>query len=258
MNRTHLVIPDSHATPEENNDRFIWLGKLIVDLKPDVIVNLGDQADMASLCNHDLGMRSAEGRRYNDDINANIDANVKMFGEIYMHNEKQRSDKKKLYKPETYMCLGNHEDRINRLTNEQANLFGTIKIEDLGNEIYWDVVSPYKTPIVVDGIQYCHVFTKGLMDRPIGGVNAARSILIEKGVSCISGHSHVRNMAEHTRGDGKRISSLVGGNYTDFHMDYAGNANALWWSGVIILRNVADGAFDHEWVSIKTIKDRYK
>ena len=47
---THLIIPDGHTHPDYNNDRFTWLGKLIVDLQPEVVVNIGDMADMASLC----------------------------------------------------------------------------------------------------------------------------------------------------------------------------------------------------------------
>ena len=67
---THLVIPDQHAHPDNNNDRFEWLGKLIVDLKPDVVINLGDMADMPSLCTYDKGTKGFEGRRYKQDVNS--------------------------------------------------------------------------------------------------------------------------------------------------------------------------------------------
>jgi predicted MPP superfamily phosphohydrolase len=45
MGKTHLIIPDPHAHPDFNNDRAVWLGELIKDLKPDVVVNLGDMWD---------------------------------------------------------------------------------------------------------------------------------------------------------------------------------------------------------------------
>ena len=32
--KVHLVVPDSHAHPDYNNDRADWLGQLIADLKP--------------------------------------------------------------------------------------------------------------------------------------------------------------------------------------------------------------------------------
>ena len=47
--KVHLCTPDVHAHPDFNNDRADWLGKLILDLKPDVVVNIGDAADPTSL-----------------------------------------------------------------------------------------------------------------------------------------------------------------------------------------------------------------
>ena len=86
---THLVIPDQHAHPDYNNDRFEWLGKLIVDLKPDTVINLGDMADMPSLCTYDKGTKGFEGRRYKKDIEAALDAQERMFTPI------QKAKKKK-------------------------------------------------------------------------------------------------------------------------------------------------------------------
>jgi hypothetical protein len=257
MSRTHLVIPDSHAHPDFNNDRFEWLGKLIVDLQPDVVVNLGDRADMASLCSYDKGTKGFEGRRYNLDIEANKDANARLFGVIDEYNKQQRQNKKRQYRPETYFCMGNHEHRINRAIEEDAILDGTISLRDLGNEDYYDVVADFLSPVVVDGVTYQHYFTSGVMNRSIAGEHPAYSCLVKKHVSCISGHSHMRDFAEQVRGDGKRIMSLVAGVYQDYHADYAGPANEMWWSGVVILRNVEDGEFEHEWVSIKTLKEKY-
>lgn len=253
MSRVHLVIPDSHAHPDFNNDRFTWLGKLAVDLQPDVIVNLGDQADMASLCSYDKGMLSSEGRRYEKDIEANKDANAKLFGEIDKYNKWRRVK----YKPETYFCLGNHEERIDRAVQQNPELEGKLKMSDLGNEDYYDVVAPFLDPIEVDGVYYAHYFTSGVMNRPIAGEHPAYQCIAKKHVSCVSGHSHLRDFAERTTADGRRLMSLVGGVYQDYHADYAGEANKMWWSGVLILRNVENGQFNHEWLSIETIKEKY-
>ena len=35
-----LIIPDAHAEPNYDNDRFTWLGNLIFEEKPDVVVCL--------------------------------------------------------------------------------------------------------------------------------------------------------------------------------------------------------------------------
>ena len=44
-----LIIPDPHANPDYDNDRFKALGKFIMHEKPEVIVWLGDMADLPSL-----------------------------------------------------------------------------------------------------------------------------------------------------------------------------------------------------------------
>jgi 3',5'-cyclic AMP phosphodiesterase CpdA len=48
MSKVHLIIPDQHAHPEYLNKRADYVGQLIKDLKPDVVINLGDAADIAS------------------------------------------------------------------------------------------------------------------------------------------------------------------------------------------------------------------
>jgi hypothetical protein len=58
MSKTYLVVPDQHAHPDHNNDRADYLGKFIKDLKPHVVVNIGDAADLASLSTFDKGKHS--------------------------------------------------------------------------------------------------------------------------------------------------------------------------------------------------------
>ena len=82
MSKTHLIIPDSHAHPDYNNNRYDWIGKLILDLKPDVLINIGDTADMPSLSAYDKGKASFHGRNYEKDINAHLDAQERMWGPI--------------------------------------------------------------------------------------------------------------------------------------------------------------------------------
>ena len=131
MSKTHLIIPDSHAHPDHNNDRFEWLGKLIMDVKPDVVVNIGDMADMPSLSTYDRGTKGFEGRRYKKDVDSVLDAQERMFEPI-------KKAKKK--KPRFVMCEGNHENRINRAVSSDPILDGTISVADLGYTKYgWEV-----------------------------------------------------------------------------------------------------------------------
>lgn len=251
---THLVIPDSHANPDFNNNRFTWLGKLIVDVKPDVVIDMGDMADMQSLCSYDKGTQKAEGRRYIDDINSYIDANGRIFDEIRAYNKK---NKKKAYKPRMVKLRGNHEHRIIRAADKDPTLFGKISYDDLRDKQFGWEVHEFLEPVVIDGVAYCHYFTSGVLGKPIGGINPARSLLNKGSISATQGHVHTFDYAESTRFDGQKIQGLVCGCYVDYHADYAGQANNMWRSGIVIKRGVKDGVYDLEWISIERMEQLY-
>ena len=65
-----FVLPDCQVKPGTDITHIINAGKYAVDKKPDVIVCLGDFADMPSLSSYDVGKKSFEGRRYINDIKA--------------------------------------------------------------------------------------------------------------------------------------------------------------------------------------------
>lgn len=258
--RLHLIIPDSHASPSHNNNRFDLLSKLILDKRPDVVVNIGDMADMSSLCSYDFGKKQFEGRRYKNDIEAMRDALQRVHQPIQEYNKGQRANKKAQYKPEWHFCIGNHEQRISRVSESQPNLDGVVSLEDLGLKEYGYKVHPFLTPVNIDGVTYSHYFTSGVMGRPVGGEHPAHALITKKLTSCVMGHTHTRDFCERTDANGKRIQSLVVGCYldTDQHEDYAGEANKLWWRGVVLLHDVNDGMFEPEWISMKMLKERYK
>ena len=77
-----LIIGDPHAHPDYDNNRFTALGKFIAKEKPQVIVCIGDMADMPSLSSYDKGTKGFEGRRYSKDVKAVIDAQEKLFAPI--------------------------------------------------------------------------------------------------------------------------------------------------------------------------------
>ncbi len=259
MSKSILVIPDAHASPHFHNERFDILGKFIVDRKPDVIVNIGDFGDMPSLCSYDKGKKSFEGRRYKDDVAAVVDAQKRMFAPMAEYNLQQRKNAKKQYKPRLILTLGNHENRINRVAEMQAELEGTISVADLKyKEFGWDVI-PYTSPIVINGVAFCHHFSSGIMGRPISGEHPGYSLITKMYQSCVAGHSHIRDFCERTSADGRRLLGLIVGCYLDVdqHEDYAGEANKMWWKGLVMLHDVADGEFEPEFVNIKQLRKLY-
>ena len=249
----HLIIPDAHSHPSFHNNRFTWLGRMVADVKPDVVVCIGDWVDMPSLCSYDKGTSGYEGRRYKDDIASGIDAQEKFFAPI-------RETKKKM--PKFYMLEGNHEHRITRaIESDAAHLEGIISLDDLRYTAFgWEFI-PYNgtTPgiFVIDGIAYAHYFTSGIMGRPIGGLHPAYQLLAKQYQSCTQGHTHTTDYCIRTNAEGRDVQGLVVGCYQDYFADWAGEANTLWWSGVIVKRQVDRGSYDPEWVSMKAIKKEY-
>ena len=70
MPNTAIVFTCAHVDPEISNERFDLLGKLIYDLRPDYVVDLGDGAYMKSLNRYDTRYPQAiVSQHYENDIN---------------------------------------------------------------------------------------------------------------------------------------------------------------------------------------------
>ena len=242
---THLVIGDPHCNPKASNDRFLWAGKLARDLKPDTIICMGDFSSMDSLSSYDKGKKSFEGRRYKKDIDHAHDALEKFNKGL----NGRRSRK--------VMLLGNHEDRIDRIIDETPELDGTISTKDLKfKEFGWEVFA-YQEPVAIDGVHYCHNYPTGIMGKPISGDNIARSLLLKNKVSSTVGHCHLFDYSMCTIPSGRKVLGLSAGCYLHHKEDYARNTQRLWWSGLIVKRNVRQGEYDIETIEYNTVKRRY-
>ena len=248
----HLVLPDGHATPGQSNRRAEWVGKLILDIKPDVVIDIGDTADMASLCSYDRGHKSFQGRTYAKDIEAHNDFQDRLWSTVRKAKRKQ---------PRRVRLIGNHDQRIERAIELSPELEGAISLSDLQLNHYYQEVINYEgsTPgtISIDGITYAHYLTSGVAGRPISGEHLAHSLLTKKFTSCTVGHNHVLSFETRVSGNRKRIMGLCAGVYQEHFSNFAGEANHLWWRGVIVKRNVEDGCYDPEFISINRLKKIY-
>lgn len=254
--RDHLIIPDSHAKPGVSNERFEWLGHLLLDRQPSVVVDIGDSADMPSLCKYDIGTMRAEGRRYADDVRAYHDAMKKLFKPIIKYNNTHTKWKKKTYRPQLVKCRGNHEQRIIRAADEDPKLYGHLDIRDLKEEEFgWDVYDFLK-PACIDNIAYQHYFTSGVMGRPIGGVNHARTLVLKNYMSCVQGHSHMRDFWEDCDAVGRKLFGLVVGCFFGHDEAYT-TENRRFWRGLVHLHGVQDGQGEPEFLSYQEVKRQY-
>lgn len=203
---THCVIPDVQIRDGDDTKFLSRIGQYIVDKKPDVVIQIGDFADMPSLSSYDVGKKSFEGRRYIKDIDAATEAMKALLGPIKDYNNKAKKNKEKLYKPKLVLTLGNHEQRIIRAVENDPKLEGLISVNDLPYED-WEVI-PYLEIKNIDGINYSHFFTSGVMGRPISN---AKLLLQKKHQSCVQGHVQTLDIATDYRADGTPIIGLFAG-----------------------------------------------
>lgn len=252
---THLVIPDQHAHPLFDNDRADWIGKLILELKPDVVINMGDAADMNSLSKFDKGTGPFYTPSYAADMESHLNFQDRMWTPM-------KRSKKRM--PFSVVLEGNHEHRVKRVITEHPHLAGSkfgLSFKDFDFDSYYHQVVEYEggNPgiIELDGIQYSHFFISGVMGRAIGGEHHAASLIDKNYVSSTCAHSHTVDWAVRSASGGKKIMGLVAGCYQDYRSTWAGVVNNLWWSGVVIKRNVEEGCYDPQFVSIEALRKEY-
>jgi len=242
---THLIIGDPHCTPKATNDRFLWAGRVAADIKATHVICMGDFCSVDSLCSYDKAKLSFEGRRFKKDIEHTQDALIKFNRGLGKH------------RPRKIMILGNHEDRIDRVVQDNPELEGTLSISNLQYERYgWQQV-PYKKGKVISGVYYTHHLASGITGRPISGENVARTILTKHKVSATVGHCHLLDHAVSTLPSGKKLYALSAGCYLNHEEAYAKETQHLWWSGLVIKHNVKDGEYDLETMEYKRVKQLY-
>jgi hypothetical protein len=246
------VLPDVQAKPGNDFSFLTAIGRYIVDKKPDVIVCIGDFADMHSLSSYDVGKKSFEGRSYQKDIEAARDAMDALLIPMYEYNKAAKKGKHKQYKPRMVLTLGNHCDRINRAINEDRKLDGLISVDDLPYQD-WEVI-PFLEVITIDGIAYSHYFTSGAMGRPI---SSAAALLSKKHMSCFAGHQQGRQIAYGMRADGSEMTAIICGSCYLHNEDYLGAQGNNHFRGCYMLYDVRNGRFDELPLTLKYLMNKY-
>jgi hypothetical protein len=249
----HLFIPDVQAKDGIPIDHLTHIGKYIVEKKPEVIVCIGDFADMPSLSSYDKGTKSFEGRRYKKDIVAARKAMDLLLAPLKEYNAHQKILKQKQYKPRMVMTLGNHEQRIERAVNLQPELDGILGYHDLPYED-WEVID-YLTPVFIDGIQYIHFNPGPMTGKPRPG--RAWSQLEKLGTSFVVGHSQVLDVATRFLPNGQQQWGIVAGACYQHDEEYKGPIGNHHWRGIIMLHRVIAGSFDPCFISLDYLRDKY-
>jgi hypothetical protein len=250
----HMVIPDTQVKPNGTVEHLRWAGQYAVDKKPDVIIHLGDHWDMPSLSVYDVGKKSFEGRRYNDDIQAGIEGMKAFLQPIREEQQRLRINKKKRWTPKLIFILGNHEQRIERAVEADAKLEGLIGYPDLRLAQFGWEVHDFLAPVVVDGICYSHYFTSGVMGRP---VSSAKLMIQKKMMSCVMGHVQDREIAYARKADGSPVTGLFAGIFYQHDEDYLTPQTNGSWSGIWMFHDVNNGSFNEQPISLQALRRKY-
>ena len=254
--RRHVVIPDTQVKPGVNTDHLEAAGKYIASLTPDVLIHIGDHYDLPSLSSYDKGKKSFEGRRYISDIEAGNEAMDRLMAPIQREIARRKKGKRKGWNPELHFCLGNHENRIARACDDNAELDGVLSFEDFNLKENGFTVHDFLKPLVIDGICYAHYHTSGILGRP---VSSAQNMLNKKHMSTVMGHVQDRQISYAKRADGTRITGIFAGIFYTHEEEYLTHqtGTATTWSGIWVLNECKDGAFDEMPISTSYLMEKF-
>lgn len=249
----HFFIPDTQVKAGVPLDHLTWAGKYAAYKKPDVIIQIGDFADMPSLSSYDVGKKCFEGRTYKQDTEVAKDA-MSMFMKPIREEQKRLKKQKKSWNPKLILTLGNHEHRIDRAIQLDRKLDTLISIEDLAYRSFGFEVEVYLRPRIVDGICYSHYFVSGVLGKPC---TSARAMITKHHMSCVAGHQQGRDIAYGKKADGTSITGIISGSYYQHEEAYLSPQGNNHWRGVWMFHNVDNGAFDEMPVSLNYLRSKY-
>jgi hypothetical protein len=136
--------------------------------------------------------------------------------------------------------------------NDDRKLDGLISVNDLPY-FHWEVF-PFLEIVTIDGINYSHYFTSGVMNRPC---TSARQMLTKKHQSCVQGHVQTMDIATDYRADGTTITGLFAGCCYEHDEDYLTKQGNNYFRGVHMLYEVENGSFYHHAISLKYLEKKY-
>lgn len=247
MSNRHFIIPDRQARPGVPLDHNRWLGQAIRDYKPNVLIDLGDNADFPSVSTHSApGSLDKEGQRLSRDIEVAQEADSILFE----HMGKWR--------PKAMVRLrGNHEERLNRYLGANPVLQGIIGLHLL-NDDDWDVV-PFQHGApgvrVIDGISYAHYFANPNTGKPIGGTATYKLAAI--GSPFVQGHVQGYDIGTRQYATGRVIRGIVAGSCYVHDEPYKGAANAHDRCAVV-LNEVSNGRFSEMPLTLDYLCRKYE
>jgi hypothetical protein len=212
------------------------------------VICLGDWWDLPSLNSHaEKGSAELEGARYQKDISAGNAA----FKILDSYFKKTRS---KTWKPRKIFLEGNHENRANRIANNDPKWKGIIGSHNC-QTLDWERF-PFLKIVELDGIKYCHYFPNPFSGKPIGGTIVNRLNAI--GTSFVQGHQQGFLYASKQYPDHVKHGLVAGRFYLEHESYRPDDVQSNEWNGIVVLNGVKDGDYDLMPLRMDYLRRKYK
>ncbi len=251
-----VVIPDAQVDPKHSVAFLATIGRYIAAKRPDVVINIGDFAELASLSSFDKGTKAYENLRYATDLKHLHKGMETLLKPIWDLQKKQKASKTKIYRPDLKLTLGNHENRINKaIFHDPARLEGIISIKDLKYEEYGWEVFPFLETLIIEDIIFTHYVPSGSMGRATA---TASALLKNCYMSAVVGHSPGLQIAQAKRGDGRQLTAVIAGSCYEHDMYYFNAQTNRHFRGILHLYEVEKGSFLVKPVSLDHLKKNYR
>ena len=239
LGRMHLVIPDCQIRPGVPLEHLDWVSNYIAEKRPDVVVCIGDFADMESLSKYDVGTIRGENKRLKRDLIVAREAMERLTAF------------RSVYQPEMHLTMGNHEDRLDRFANEHPYLEEVVGTHMLNYADFGWRVHKYLQPVAIDGVRYCHYFISGQKGY---AVSSAPALLRLQKQSAIMGHNQKTDVAFHPVTHQWAIFCGVCNLHDEPYLGPQGNDVRR---QILVLHEVEDGKFDPMFVSLRFLRKAY-
>ncbi len=254
--KTVVVFSCAHADPDCSNERFSWLGQFIYDVCPDYVIDLGDGADMRSLNTYDT--------RYPEAIvSQSYEADIKSYNDA-MEKLRYAPNRRKYKKAAWFGFEGNHENRIKKAIAHDPRLHGEtygISFSHLNTDHWFDEYHEYtnSAPSLVeyDGVLYGHYVSSGNYGSAMSTKHHGYSLVEKLSCSATVGHSHKFSYYHKADARPTPISGPVVGCFKGKEEAWAGQANREWRHGAVVKRELEDGNYDMQWVSMSALEKEY-
>lgn len=245
-----IAIGDAHDSARIPKDRFRWIGRYIADIKPDMVIQIGDFCTMDSLCSYEK----------NDTIKGKAKPSFKEDMASFREALATLADAIGSHIPDCHVTLGNHEDRVFSFMNRTPEVAAMLdeNLFTILGEAGWNY-SPYGVLHFVGGVAFTHC-PLNTMGKPYGGMYAENQISRDSLHDMVWGHTHKRVDRTYPKLNGQRMHVLnLGCALPEGHVEeYAQHALTGWSWGIYDLTILGGHIHETQWIPMPVLQERYE